>query len=299
MDVEDLRAFVETARRGSFCLAAEALGLSQPTVSRRIRRLEDELDVELLERSRPAVTPTRQGLSLLSFAERVLAEWDRLRPSLQGSPSVRGDLHVAASTAPGECLLPPLLALFGRRYPDVRVDVHVMNSDTVEECVRARHCDVGFLGRAPRTPTLRWLQVAEEEVLLAVPADHRLAARTEVDPDDLAGEAFILREHGSGTWDAVRSALGARGLDLPPHREALRLNSPQAVLAAVAAGHGVSFVSQLALAGTDPRRVVVLRLRGLAVRRPIVLLYDARRLSRPAETFVAFVRERVPLQPPA
>jgi DNA-binding transcriptional LysR family regulator len=291
MDLDDLRAFVETARRGSFSLAAAALRLSQPAVSRRIRHLERQLGVELLERTRPAVTPTRQGLNLLTFAERTLAEWDALRPALQGERSLRGELHIAASTTPGECLLPALLARFGRRYPDVGVDVHVMNSDTVEECVRARSCDVGFLGRAPRTPTLRGLQLTEEEVLLVVPADHRLAGRGEVELAELEGESLVLRERGSATWEAVRLALDAHGLDLPPHRAAVRLNSPQAVLSAVAAGHGVSFVSELALAHAAERRVAALRLRGLAVRRPIVLLYAVRHLSRPAETFVAFVRE--------
>ena len=290
MDLEHLRAFVETVRRGSFSLAAEALHLSQPAVSRRVGRLEAEIGQLLLERSRPVATPTRAGLALLPFAERTLAEWDRLRPALPAASEVSGLLHVAASSAAAEAVVPPLLAGFRRRHPGVRTDLHVMNSESVEECVRRRHCDVGFIGRAPRSPLLQECAVAEDEVVLAVPRGHRFAGRAEVPIAELEGEDFVVREPGSATWEAVLGALAAQGAVLPAHRVAAEVADGQAHLAAIAAGQGIGFVSRLLAKGGRGGETGLVRLQGVRIARSIHLLYDGRRLGVPAEAFVDFVR---------
>lgn len=289
MDLEHLRAFVETVRRGSFSLAAEALNVSQPALSRRIGRLEAEVGQQLLERGRPVATPTRAGLALMPFAERTLAEWERLRPELAGAGDLAGSLHVAASSAPAAAVVPPLLARFSREHPGVRTELHVMNSASVEECVRRRHCDVGFLGRPARGPLLQQVAVAQDEIVLAVPRAHRLAGRAEVDLDELAGEACVVREAGSGTWAAVREALGPARFALPPWRVAAEVADAQAQLAAIAAGQGVGFVSRMLAQGREGE-VALLRLRGLPIARTIHLVYDGRHLSRLAQAFVAFVR---------
>jgi len=292
MDLEDLRVFVETVRRGSLSLAAEALDLSQPTVSRRIRRMETEMGAPLIERRRPAVSPTRLGLELLSFAEGTLQRWDTMRGAQRNAtPPLRGALHIVSSTTPGEFLVPALLARFAQVHTDVRAHLHIMNSDSVEECVRAHHCDVGFLGRLPRSPLLRGIAVAEDEVVLAVPAGHRFAQRSEIDLDEISGEALVLREPGSGTRQAVEAALAAHHVSLPPHRVVSEMGNGRALVAAVAAGQGIGFVSALLSGG--PR----VRLQGLPIRRPLLLVYDPSRLRRVTEIFVAFVSARLPLQP--
>lgn len=290
MDLDHLRAFMETARRGSFSLAAEALNLSQPAVSRRIGRLEAELGRRLLERGRPVVTPTRAGLALLAFAERTLAEWDRLLPSLPAGEELAGVLHIAASSAPAEAVLPMLLADFCRLHPGVQTQLHVMNSDTVEECVRRHHCDVGFLGRPPRSPLLQQVPVAQDEVALAVPAGHPWASREAVEVAELTGERFVAREAGSGTWDAAVSALAVPGL--PPLHLAAEVTGARAQLAAIAAGQGVGFVSLLLAERARSEGVVLVRLREHHIRRTLHMLYDERRIGRLVQGFVAFVRAR-------
>lgn len=299
MDFDHLRAFVETVRRGSFSLAAEALHLSQPAVSRRISRLEAELGQKLLERRRPVATPTRSGLALFTFADRTLAEWDRLLPSLPAEGELAGTLHIAASSAPAEAVLPPMLAEFCQRHTGVQPHLHVMNSETVEECVRRHHCDVGFLGRPSRSPMLQHLAIAHDEVVLAVPRAHRLAERSVAEVTELSGEAFVVRESGSGTWDTVLETLAAQGKSLPPRRITAEVAGAQAHLAAIASGQGVGFVSLLLAQRTRQEGLALVRLRDLRVLRTIHMLYDSRRLSRLTQVFVDFVRARVdaPLNP--
>lgn len=290
VEIEDLRVFVETVRRGSLSIAAESLGMSQPTVSRRIRRLEAAVGAPLLERTRPAVSPTRLGLRWLAFAESTLLGWDALRAEPEAPESaLRGLLHVAASTTLGEFFLPGVLARFSRLHADVRAHLHVMNSDSVEECVRARHCDLGFLGRPPRSPLLRGVVVAEDEVVLAHPPGHRFSGRGEVDLAELTGESLVQREPGSGTRQAVEAALAARGASLPPLHGSGEMGSGRALAGAVEAGQGLGFVSSLLAGGR------FVRVRGLPIRRPLLLIYEPTRLRRVGESFVAFVTARLPL----
>ncbi len=318
MDLDDLRAFTETVRRGSLSEAAVALSLSQPTVSRRVRRLESELGQPLLERSRPAVAPTRAGLRLMTVADRLLREWEALRQdggqdggqrvsqdSDRGSVQDGGQdgtqgrghiatLHVAASTTPGEALAPDLLARFARLHPAVRPHLHVMNSASVEACVGGRHCDVGFLGWPPHGRRLRAIPVAEDEVVLACPPGHPFAVRGAIALADLAGQSLVLREPGSGTRRAVEAALAASGLALPPHRVVEEVDGSRALLAAVAAGRGLGFVSAR-LAGP-----AAVRIADLPVRRFLLLVHHARHLPPPARAFVDFVlASAAPAQSPA
>jgi DNA-binding transcriptional LysR family regulator len=180
-------------------------------------------------------------------------------------------------------VVPGLLRRFRRARPDVRAQLHVMNSGSVEECVRARHCDVGFLGWPPGSPRLRTIEVGQDEVVLVCPPGHRFAGRGEIDLGELAGEALVLREPGSGTRKAVEAALAARGLQLPPHRPAAEVGSGRAVLAAVAGGQGVGFVSSL-VAGQAG-----VRIRGLPMRRSLLLVYHPQHVSPAARAFIAFV----------
>lgn len=291
MDLEELRTFVEAARRGSFSEAARSLSLSQPAVSRRIRNLELEVGAPLFDRSGNVVTPTRRGLEFLTFAERTVSDWERLRPALSKEESVRGTLRIAASTTPGEYLLPDLMRSFLQKYREVKLSLHVMDSDTVEECVFARHCDIGFLGRLPRQKHLDHWLVAEDEIVLAVPSDHALAKSPEVHVEELEGAFVVERGPGSATHDTLLRLLAESGRKLPPYQTALTVSSAQAQLTAIAEGNGIGFVSDLALRYFHPLRVVSLRLHGIRLHRGLYMISNPlRKEQAESSTFSTFAR---------
>lgn len=293
VQLDDLRIFVTTVQSGTFTEAAHRLRMSQPNVSRAVQRMEDELSTRLLERSRPVVVPTRAGLDFLAFAQRTLADFDQLRASLGGAThTLRGTLQVVASTTPGEYLLPGLLAEYAGLYPDVKVQMQVINSDTVQRCVDEGHCDIGFLGRRPTAAGLTSHVVGADEIVLAVPAGHRLAGRESVSLADLEGEAVVEREAGSGTRQMLSAALQERGLGLPPHRVVLVASTVHSLLAAVTSGMGVGFVSSLALQGTDRRRVLPVRLSELQLVRQLYMVYSASRTSEACRAFAQLALRR-------
>lgn len=288
MDISQAVSFLRIVERGSLTLAAADLGVTQSGLSRQVQRLEQELGADLLRRGRSGIRLTPAGERFRAFAEQVVALHRGLLADLGGAgDGLSGELRVAASTTPSEFLVPRLVAGFTARYPDVRAVVETTDSEGVIGLVVDRRCDVGFVGARFERPHLSFDPVAEDEVLLAVPADHPLAGRAEVPLDALAGERFIEREGGSGTILSLRRALTERGLSLPPHRVGMTLSTSQAILSAVREGLGVGFVSSLALADRPDGRAVAVRLAGLPVRRRLYLVRDGRRpLSTVARRFV-------------
>jgi DNA-binding transcriptional LysR family regulator len=242
-------------------------------VTRRVQRLERQIGAPLFTRTHEGVRLTHAGLRFSEYARETLARYQMLLQEIGGSEApLTGELRIAASTTPAEFIVPPLVAAFTTAHPEVRATVFTTDSQAVVEEMLDGHWDVGFVGALFNASRLRFDPIAEDEVVLAVPARHPLACRAAVAVEDLAEERFVEREGGSGTLMSLRRALAERGVSLPPHRVAMTLNSTQAIVSAVRSGYGVGFVSSLALAGERDGRVVGVRLVGPPVRRKLYLV---------------------------
>jgi len=292
MDLRWLEAFAAVARTGSVSAAAGSLHRSQPGVSRQIQKLEREVGAALLDRVGSGVRLTPAGRRLLPHVEAALEAVAAMRRET-GEPAVAGPLLVAASTTPGEFLVPELLAGFRKEHPAVEPRVTIADSAAVEAEVLAGRRDVGFVGERGAVGRLRYRAVAEDEVVLAVPADHPLAARGRVRVEALAGEAFIDREGGSGTVASVRRILARHGLRTPDPAVVMTLGSGPAVVSAVERGYGIGWVSSLALGSRSAGRVAAVRLEGADLRRTLWLAtVPDRPLGDAAAAFVAWVERR-------
>jgi DNA-binding transcriptional LysR family regulator len=287
--LDDLEVFMEVIRRGSLSAAARSLNVSQPTVTRRIQRLEREIGELVLERSVQAASPTRAGLAVLRFADQVLAAYRQLAEELSRPAAASGELELATSTTPAEEVVPRLVVRFSALEPAVQVHMHVMDSESVEACVAERHCDVGFMGRRPRPGLLVAAPVAEDELCLVVPEGHPLAGRGPVAPEEILSLPFVERRPGSGTRETVEQAFRQAGIPFHAREVVMEASSPHALIAAVRLGRGVGFVSRLLAARATG--VVGLPVLGVPLVRPLYLVYRPDRLSPAA---VAFVRMAVP-----
>ena len=286
MDVGALKSFVAVCRSGSFREAARERHVSQPGVSRHVQRLETELGVALLVRNRKRVVPTAAGSRLFAYAVDAVAAHDRVIESLaRDDAAVEGELRIAASTAPGEYLLPGLLSQFTEIYPLVRPRVVVTDSASATDQVGDGHSDLGFVGMRTAHPSLEWTAVAEDELVLAVPGRHPFAGRASVDVAELKGLPFIEREPGSGTWSGLRRALERAGVKEPGYTPVMVVNSTHATLAAVNNGFGFSIVSSLAVHEHEFDQVYPARLAGLDTTRS---LYMVRRTSLDSSVAQAF-----------
>lgn len=296
MDLRRLEVFVKVAELGSFSRAAEALFLTQPTVSEHVRALEDALGVQLLDRLGRTTTPTRAGTLLLGYASRMLAlarEASQAIEQFQGRMS--GELAIGGSTIPGEYVLPELIGAFRGKYPEVRVSLMIGSSHEVQGWVEDGRVEIGVMGAVPASRALDGRQLMADELVVVVSAEHPWASRERVTLDELRAEPMILRERGSGSRETFERALEGVGLDLGMFRIVGEIASTQAVKQAVRAGVGVSLISQRAVVDECRARLLVcVQIRDLTVSRAFHLITHRDRTRSPlAQAFLTFVESHL------
>ncbi len=294
MDLAQLRVFAVVARRSSLTTAGRELGLSQPTVSRVVQRLEREVGAPLLDRRGRSVALTPAGHRFLLWAESTLERYRSMREGLMApAEEVVGRLRIAASTTPGEFVVPGLVSSFTAVHRAVEAEVVIVDSDEVRRRLSAGTSEVGFVGSPADDERYLDEAIGEDEVVLVVPAGHRLAGRGRIGLRELDGERFVAREAGSGTRATFEAALTRRGLPPPRFTVAMTLSSTEAVLSAVQDGCGIGLVSSLALVRRAPGRVTMARIRELNLRRRLYLVTGRDRTLAPvAARFVDWVRRQ-------
>jgi DNA-binding transcriptional LysR family regulator len=290
-----LKTYLEVVRLGSFSEVAKKLSISQPAVSFQIQKLERDLGVHLIDRGQKTVKLTDAGKRLLRFAEVVEKERTRLMRDLdQLREEVTGNIIIAASTIPGEILLPPILGEFKALHPSVGARVDVSDSLTVISGVQGGVYDLGFCGTAPEGKELDYFKVAEDEIVLIVFPEHPFAKRKRVSIMELEGEPLIFREETSGTQRSLKTLLSQAGVDIEKLSTNLVLGTSQAVVSAVEAGVGIAFVSNLAIKKSVALDLVKqVAVEGLELKRDFYCVYRRERVvSRLLSEFIAFVQAR-------
>jgi DNA-binding transcriptional LysR family regulator len=297
MDTRQLAAFCAVVERKSFSQAAERLGVTQPAVSLQIRSLEQRLGRQLLDRSGRRVEPTEAGRRLYASAQRLLAAEEHLLEELDADDegAITGSLELGASTGPGGTVVPLLLCEFQEQHPDVRVRLTVSDTQTVVDRVAERELELGIVGAGRRHRGVAFEPFFRDEVVLACPSDHRFAGKT-VSLDDLRGEKLIVMQEGAGVRQVIEDELRKAGVRLRDLDVRLELGLQESVRSAVLAGHGIAFISRLAIgADLTAGRIATARVRGLDPVREIFLARAAGRSeTRAARAFVAFAQGRLP-----
>ena len=297
MDTRQLAAFIAVVERQSFSQAAEQLGVTQPAVSLQIRSLEKRLGTQLLDRSGRRVEPTEAGLRLYASAQRLLQLEEQLLEELETDDegAIGGVLELGASTGPGGSVVPVLLCEFQERHPDVHVRLNVSDTQTVVARVADRELELGIVGAGRRHRGVTFEPFFGDEVVLVVPAGHRFAGKT-VTLEQLRSEPLIVMQEGAGVRQVLEDELRKAGTRLRDLDVRLELGLQESVRSAVLAGHGITFISRLAVeSDLTTGLLATARVRGLDPVREIFLARaTGRSETRAARAFLAFARERVP-----
>jgi DNA-binding transcriptional LysR family regulator len=296
MDTRQLAAFCAVVERKSFSQAAERLGVTQPAVSLQIRSLEQRLGRQLLDRSGRRVEPTEAGLRLYASAQRLLALEENLLEELTDDEgALTGTLELGASTGPGGTIVPLLLCEFQEAHPDVRVRLSVSDTQTVVDQVADRQLELGIVGAGRRHRGVVFEPFFRDEVVLACPARHAFAGKT-VSLDQLKNESLIVMQEGAGVRQVIEDELRKAGTRLRDLDVRMELGLQESVRSAVVAGHGVAFISRLAIeADLAAGRIATARVRGLdPVRQIFLARAGGRSETRAARAFIAYAQEHLP-----
>ncbi|MFD0263660.1 LysR family transcriptional regulator [Kitasatospora indigofera] len=287
-----LELLLAVARLGSVGRAAAELGVSQPTASARIKGMERQIGVALLERSPRGSKPTGAGRLVVEWARNVVEAAQALDAGIDALRENRdARLRVVASLTVAEYLMPGwLLALHGVS-PQTSVTLRTANSADVAGHVLAGEADLGFV-EGPTTATgLSGTVVAADRLVVVVAPDHPWARRrAPLTGPELAATALVLREPGSGTREVLEMALEPYGGAARPLME---LASSTALKAAAMTGAGPVCLSELAVVEelATRRLVEVPLVAGLDLRRPLRAVWPAgQRPSGPARELLGLTR---------
>lgn len=246
-DLRSLELLLAVSDRGSIGAAAKAAGMTQPAATERLRRLEQQLKLQLLDRSPQGTKLTMDGATVAGWARGVMSASDRLETGVAAlRQHSRGRLRISASMTVAEYLVPGWLAALRTHTPRTEVALRVRNSYDVAREVLDGKADLGFVEGTAIPHGLTGRVIGTDELVPIVSPDHPWAPRRKpLSVGELVRAPLILRESGSGTREALEEALGRLGHSVAPH---LELGSTAAVKAAVTAGQGVSVLSRLAVA---------------------------------------------------
>jgi DNA-binding transcriptional LysR family regulator len=273
-DLDDLAVLVLVAQTGSIGRAAVRLGLSQPSVSRRMTALESSLRVPLLYRETRGTTLTPAGKAVVDWATVLLAAADDFTRSVQTLRVQRTvAVRAAVSMTLAEHLAPRWLTALRQQEPDALVSLTVVNSTEVAALVEGAHVDIGFVESPSVRRGLRRRRIGTDTVVVAVAPGHEWATTRTIAARTLAATPLLVREPGSGTRETIEHALERAGLELLPGQE---LASNTALKSAAVAGMGPVVLSALAVADElAAGRLVQVSVRDLDLTRPFQAVWRA------------------------
>lgn len=285
MELRQLSIFLSAARHGSVTDAARALFVSQPTVSLQIAALEKELGVTLFERQSRGVELTEAGRILKRYADDIISLAHRAAQAMgEYSVEVSGTVRAAASSVPADYLLPTAAAEFLSVHPKAILELSRASSRDVVQQVLNYDVELGFVGSLPDDADLEAVPLVEDEIIVITPVRGDYAAWADpVAADTVLEQPMLCRELGSGTQKTFEDALTAAGIDPELLRVRARLESPEALKAAVACGAGIAAMSALAAAAdVAGGRLAAFHIRGLDMKRRFHMISHRRRVLSPA-----------------
>jgi len=245
LDLTRIKYFQAVAEAGSFSRAARRLGVSQPTLSIQVARLEEELGTPLFRRHRNGVTLNEVGRRLFAQCPDLFAQVTAMERTVRSQVEIpTGDLRIATVNSVGIYVLPEALALFTRRFPKVRPTTRFEHSDVVTELLEEGDIDVAVTAQMKKPPMGISKMIIDDPLVLVCGRDHPLARRRYVRAKDLDGEKLIAFDDESPTAKVIDKVLARHKVKMDPI-----IKTPQiaAMVRMVRMNMGLAFLPQLAL----------------------------------------------------
>jgi LysR family transcriptional regulator, transcription activator of glutamate synthase operon len=289
MELRHLRYFEAVARHRHFTRAADELHVAQSALSHQVRRLEDELGIELLHRTTRSVEPTEAGTLVAARARTILAEAQALREEVDELRGlVRGRVTIGALLFGGELDIPALLASFTSTFPQVDVGLREGTAQRMIDGLEDGSIDLAFVLEAGVREEFDRVALSSEELAVVMSPGHPLAATTPMRISALADQRLIGFEHGSSVRELVDAAFKRAGIE---PRIALEGNDLALVRSLVAQGIGIAILPRTFAELPGPP--VALRPLSPALKMVVALWWRrGRHLSPAARAFVDFARAR-------
>jgi LysR family transcriptional regulator, low CO2-responsive transcriptional regulator len=287
---KQLRAFVSVVKLGTLTRAAEALYVSQPTISLQLQALERELGVILLERRRRRINLTDAGEALYELARPLVEGWDTLDRDFQAKVKglQGGRLTIAAGTSTIQYLLPELVRRYRERFPAVQLQLANVTGKDGLALLRADEADfaVGSMLDVPND--IAWAPMQHYDPMLIMPPDHPLAAKEKITLEDISPYGLILPPQRLSTYRLVDLVFQQRQV---PYHVSIEVGGWDVIKEYVAMGLGISIVTGICITEADHARLAVRNMKQYFPQRSYgVVMRKGKFLSAEARAFLDLIR---------
>lgn len=251
--LQQLRILKAIASEKNFTQASKILFISQPSISKQVKNLENRLGILLINRENNKISLTEAGQVFLQYSERILALCEESCRALNDLKNGdRGNLIIGASQTIGTYLLPRILAMFAQAYPQIDLKVQVDSTRMIAKNVVDREVDIAIIGGDIPIELKKNLKVerfVEDELALIIPMSHPFAIEKKklINKDDLYHLNFITLNSNSTIRKFIDDILIQNNIETKQFNIIMQLNSIEAIKTAVSLGLGVAFVSSSAI----------------------------------------------------
>jgi len=243
LELNQLQYFIAVLEEGGFKRATARLGITQPALSYQIKRLEEELGVQVFHRGAAGITPTEAGRALLGHAHLVIAAVREAHQAVrQLSDGVTGEIRIGTLKCLGVYFLPQVLREIQTKHPMIRPQILYRNSDELLEALLANQIDVAMVDETPVDRRLTCQPVFEEQVSLVSGPGHPFYGRPTVDVSELEAVQFVALSHRTSAGALIRRHLDQLGLSIVP---AITTDNVETVKRMVEEGMGVAFLPDM------------------------------------------------------
>lgn len=290
--LRQLSTFEAVARLKSFSAAANEMFVSQPTVSKQIKSLHDEIGLPLIEQIGKKIFLTDAGEQLYNTCAQWLDTWSRFEQSIANLKGMKAGRLRITSVTTTKYFMPRILGPFCAQFPNIDISLSVQNRDQLLERLTRNEDDLYIMGLPPEDIDVEAEPFLDNPLVIIAPANHPLANKKNIPVSRLGEEQFLLREAGSGTRITMERMFSERQIPLNIKME---LGSNEAIKQAVIGGLGLAVLSKSTLSlDKHHKDLAVLDIQGFPIMRAWYIVWPkGKSLSIVSEYFVQFLREHI------
>ncbi|MEC0231328.1 LysR family transcriptional regulator [Paenibacillus alba] len=275
MNIENIEAFVYVIHFNSFNKAADALFLSQPSVTARIQSLERELNTLLFEREGRNFSITEKGKQFLPYAQQILQTYKKGKQQLLNLSAAPNELRIGSTVSVSNYVIPDILPIIKKKYRDLQIKLTTAPTEVILEKLLNKELDIGFV-RNVTHPYIDCTGFYEDPIRLFVHQGHPFVEKEQITIEDVSREALVFFECGSLDWMKIHRLFAT--LDHPPNID-YHIDNLETAKKLVAKGMGISFLPELCARKEVKEGVLVPihvpALGGLSLRTNLISLKDS------------------------
>lgn len=292
MNFKELKSFVTISKYKNFSKAAQALYLTQPTISNHIQSLEEELQTTLLIRNSKSVSLTKSGKMLLVHAQKILNEKEQIHFMFdQYNDDISGELEIATSTIPGQYYLPKIIRSFSLKHPQMKFKVEKLDSAEVHRKLAFSEINFGIVGSKSNNESFEYEKILSDTIVLC--CDAKLDIPDKITIDQIKTLPLIIREEGSGTRKHLINHLKSHGILFNELNVFSTIDDTNTIKACILNSNKFTFTSQIAVADELERgNLKIVEIEDFVIERDFYFVSNLKHTLTPlSQAFKKFITE--------